>query len=66
MKCMLCPATIDETKAFHAEHVSDQRAHALALEAWQQLTVNIGNREVISGHVCPNEVTVELKKVGVK
>lgn len=68
MKCLLCPNEVDEAKAIHQEHVSEQRAHAATLEKWQQVTVQVGNRTVLQGHVCPDdaEATLKISKAGAK
>jgi hypothetical protein len=75
MKCMLCPAEIDETKEIvPADSISARLTRAAELSAWHQVTVTIGRRGgqevLLSGHICPDESldygSVQLAKKGGK
>jgi hypothetical protein len=58
MKCLLCPAEIDETREIHRDDLNAQRVHSTALETWRQVTAYIGNELILAGHVCPAETLV--------
>jgi hypothetical protein len=55
MKCVLCPNEIDETREIHPKDQHSRDLHAAALEQWTQITVNVGNRQALVGHVCPDD-----------
>jgi hypothetical protein len=70
MKCLVCPATIDEKREIPAPPAGDnvarmkaeieQRDHAAALNAWRQVLVTVDNGRggqdtILQGHVCPDE-----------
>jgi hypothetical protein len=66
MKCLLCPAEIDELKAFPPspgpqgqmiEDVMGKWNHSQALVAWTHVALTAqkggGSMSILSGHVCP-------------
>lgn len=59
MKCLLCPAEIDEVRVIHPEDVHTRRTHGEELGRWKQVTVDMSNGggvlNLLAGHVCPNE-----------
>ena len=73
MKCLICPAEIDELKEFPAtpglggqliEDTLGKWKHAQAVRAWTHVTltaqVSAGTVTVLSGNVCPaHPVTAE-------
>lgn len=75
MKCLVCPATIDEKKEIphpppgakdldRAKAEIEQRAHSDALNAWRQVLVTVDNGRggidtILQGHVCPDEKLTE-------
>jgi hypothetical protein len=75
MKCLVCPAEIDEKKEIpapppgsdqlaRARAEIEQRDHSAKLNAWRQVLVTVDNglggiNTILQGHVCPNEELTE-------
>ena len=74
MKCLACPAEIDDQKSFPAavgpqgqiiEDAMGRWKHASELALWTHVTltaqVATGCLTVLSGHICPKHLVSELK-----
>jgi hypothetical protein len=78
VKCLLCPAEIDELKEFPDVMVGGRplpddiakAKHAEALSTWEQVTVSVlrdgGNKQLLVGMTCPSDRldTVTISKGG--